>query len=200
MLLPAEFRIPKSHISVSTTHVGDVLHMGARRPSATFLRVSWCATVAVTATSRCCHVQNHQVRVARPMLLTRRNKMIGDSESRSKFAQHHALFAPRSAPISHWRSEIGRSIASRPKRHLSGEIARSNSEGEPERSPILSGIAAHSDPTLCRDWELNDVLRSVAGDAYVKSSRGIRIRHSYWRSCWCFRGRISDHHALWHGR
>ena len=74
--------------------------------------------------------------------------------------------------------------------------ALQNQEGEPERSPILSGIVAHCDPTLFRELMMSDVLRSVCGDAYVKSSRGVRIRHSYWRSGWRFRGRVLDHNAI----
>src|SRR5450432_2785131 len=78
--------------------------------------------------------------------------------------------------------------------------SRSNhAEASPKEAQILSGIEAHYDPSLFRDCGLNDVLRSVAGDAYVKSSRGIRVRHSHWRSCWRFRGGVPDHHAIWRG-
>jgi hypothetical protein len=53
-------------------------------------------------------------------------------------------------------------------RHFSGEFSRfETANGEPERSPILSGFVANCDPTLGRDLGLYDVLRSVAGDAYV---------------------------------
>ncbi len=49
-------------------------------------------------------------------------------------------------------------------------------EGRPELSLILSGIAAHCDPTLRRDCGLS-ALGCVSGVASGKPNRTIRIRH-----------------------
>src|SRR5215470_5294809 len=92
---------------------------------------------------------------------------------------------------------IGCWIASKHERLFSGEFTRfKQREGKPERSPILSGFVAHCDPSLYRDLAFYDVLRSVAGDAYVKSSRRIRLSHSDWRSGRCFRWRVSHRYAV----